>query len=163
RSAGTAPAATGGAGADRRPAGYSHRRAQTYAAGRRGGGHGVLGWRRGTHGRSRGGRGAGGAARSGPHGTHPPVPPLLDGRAGRHAEALRRRGRFPDAAHAYEQAMELVRSKGDVISLARATTGYVITLQELGDPRARTLHAEALALVEPLGISPELVQALGDE
>ncbi|HEY7432240.1 MAG TPA: AAA family ATPase [Streptosporangiaceae bacterium] len=81
----------------------------------------------------------------------------------RHAEALRQRGRFPAAAQVYQQAMGLFRARGDVISLARAMARYGITLQELGDPRARILATEALALLEPLGIGPDLVQALADE
>jgi class 3 adenylate cyclase/tetratricopeptide (TPR) repeat protein len=89
--------------------------------------------------------------------------PLRAELLGRHAEALRQRGRFPAAAETYRQAMELFRARGEVLSLARSMTGYGITLQELGDPRARTLHTEALALVEPLGDAPGLVQALADE
>ena len=81
----------------------------------------------------------------------------------RHAEALRQRGRFTEAARAYEQAIESFRARGDVISLAGAMTGYAHVLQWLGDPRERALTTEALALVEPLGPSPDLVQALAEE
>jgi tetratricopeptide (TPR) repeat protein len=82
----------------------------------------------------------------------------------RHGEALRQRGRFPEAVRAYEQAIELFRARGDVIELARAIYGYALVLQWLGDhSRARNLSAEALALVEPLGPSPGLVQALTGE
>ena len=81
----------------------------------------------------------------------------------RHGEALRQRGRFREAAHAYEQAIELFRGRGDVLSLARAMNGYGLVLSRLGDPRNRTICAEALALVEPLGPSAELVRALADE
>src|SRR5437764_11787283 len=81
----------------------------------------------------------------------------------RHGEALRQRGRFPEAVPAYEQAIELFRARGDAISVAQAMTGYGMTLQGLGDPRERTLPTDALALAEPLGPSPELVQALASE
>ena len=77
------PAAARGARADRRPAGHPARRAQTAAARRRGGRQGVLGRRRRRHGRTRRRPGAGGAARAGPQRTHPPGPPLVDGRPGR--------------------------------------------------------------------------------
>jgi class 3 adenylate cyclase/tetratricopeptide (TPR) repeat protein len=81
----------------------------------------------------------------------------------RHAEALCQRGRLPEAADAFEQAIELFRARGDVISMAQAMTGYVGVLLRLGDPRGWTLSADAVALVEPLGPSPELVQALAEE
>jgi tetratricopeptide (TPR) repeat protein len=81
----------------------------------------------------------------------------------RHAEALRQRGRFPEAAAAFEQAIALFGDRDDVISVAAAMDGYGHTLQGLGDPRERTLTTDALALVEPLGPSPELVQALAEE
>jgi class 3 adenylate cyclase/tetratricopeptide (TPR) repeat protein len=81
----------------------------------------------------------------------------------RHAEALRQRGLYSEAAAAFEQAIELFRAQGEVISLAQAMTGYGMTLQGLGDPRDRTLSTETLALVEPLGPSADLVQALADE
>ena len=81
----------------------------------------------------------------------------------RHAEALRQRGRFAEAVRTYEQAIELFGARGDVISLAQAMTGYGKTLGQLGDPRARTLPAEARALVEPLGPCPALIQALTEE
>ncbi|MBV9096354.1 MAG: AAA family ATPase, partial [Streptosporangiaceae bacterium] len=81
----------------------------------------------------------------------------------RHGDALRQRGRHPEAVRAYEQAIELFRARGDVVSLARAMTGYGLVLQWLGDPRNRTLSTDALALVEPLGPSPELVRALAEE
>jgi class 3 adenylate cyclase/tetratricopeptide (TPR) repeat protein len=91
--------------------------------------------------------------------SHPQRPELL----ARHAKALRQRGRFTDAVPAYERAIELFRARGDAISMAQAMTGYGAALRELGDPRDRTLSTSALALVEPLGPSPELVQALAEE
>jgi len=81
----------------------------------------------------------------------------------RHAKALRQRGRFTDATRAYEQAIEVFRARGDVISMAQAMMGYGGALRELSDPRDRSLFSDALALVEPLGPSPALVQALAEE
>jgi tetratricopeptide (TPR) repeat protein len=80
----------------------------------------------------------------------------------RHAEALRQRGRFPEAARAYEQAIELFRAWGEVASLAAAMSAYETVLEHLGDPRHRILSTDALALVERLGPSPALVNALAD-
>jgi class 3 adenylate cyclase/tetratricopeptide (TPR) repeat protein len=81
----------------------------------------------------------------------------------RHAKALRLRGRFTDAGHAYEQAIEAFRARDDVISTAQAMMGYGGALRELSDPRDRSLFSDALALVEPLGPSPGLVRALAEE
>ena len=92
-------------------------------------------------------------------GGHPQRAELL----ARHGDALRQRGRLPEAARAYEQAIELFRARGDVISLARAMAGYGLVLHWLGDPRWRTLSTEALVLVEPLGPSTDLVRALAEE
>jgi class 3 adenylate cyclase/tetratricopeptide (TPR) repeat protein len=81
----------------------------------------------------------------------------------RHGDALRQRARHPEAAHAYEQAIELLRGQEDPRPLAAALHGYGLVLQALGDPREPALSAEALALLEPLGPSPDLVQALAHE
>ena len=83
----------------------------------------------------------------------------------RHADALRQRARFPDAVRAYEQAIELFRARDDVVSMARAMDGYVLVFNEVPDPKQMmlTLSADAVALLEPLGPSHELVQALGTE
>ena len=62
--------------------------------------------------------------------SHPQRAELL----ARHAEALRQRGRFPEAARAYEQAIELFRARGDVISLARAMGGYATRPPAAGRP-----------------------------
>jgi class 3 adenylate cyclase/tetratricopeptide (TPR) repeat protein len=90
------------------------------------------------------------------NGSHPQRAELLV----RHGEALQQRGRLPEAARAYEQAIELFRARGQGPSLAAAMGAYAIILEELGDPRHRTLSTDALALVEPLGPSPALVDAL---
>jgi class 3 adenylate cyclase len=81
----------------------------------------------------------------------------------RHGGALRQRARYAEAARAYQQAIELFRGQEDPRPLAAALHGYAVVLQWQGDPRKRALSAEALTLLEPLGPSPDLVQALADE
>jgi class 3 adenylate cyclase len=78
----------------------------------------------------------------------------------RHGNALCQRARFLEAARAYEQAIELFRGREDPRPLAAALYGYQLVLHQLDDPRASALSAEVLALLEPLGPSPDLVQAL---
>jgi class 3 adenylate cyclase/tetratricopeptide (TPR) repeat protein len=81
-----------------------------------------------------------------------------------HGGALRQRARYPAAARAYEQAIELFRSQDDPRPLAAALHGYGLVLQQLDDfPRMLALSAEALSLLEPLGPSPDLVHALAYE
>jgi class 3 adenylate cyclase/tetratricopeptide (TPR) repeat protein len=90
---------------------------------------------------------------------HPKRPDLL----ARHAEALRQRGRFPEAARANEAAIEGFRARDDVRAMALAMGRYSIVLSRLGDPRHLNLAADGVALLEPLGPSPELAAALTDQ
>jgi tetratricopeptide (TPR) repeat protein len=46
--------------------------------------------------------------------------------------------------------------------MAVAMGRYGIVLRSMGDPRSRRVRAEAVAVLEPLGPSPELAQALAD-
>src|SRR5207247_1461215 len=78
-------------------------------------------------------------------------------------EALRQRGRFPEAARAFEEAIEGLRAQGDVRAMAVAMGRYSLVLYRLGDPRNRGVATEAVAALEPLGPSPELAQALAEE
>jgi len=78
-------------------------------------------------------------------------------------EALRQRGRFPEAARAYEEAIERLRAQGDVRAMAVAMARYSIVLFRLGDPRDRQVAAGAVATLEPLGPSPELAVALTEQ
>jgi hypothetical protein len=57
----------------------------------------------------------------------------------------------------------LFRGREDARPLAAALNGYRKVLHRLGDSRAQALSAEALALLEPLGPTPDLVQALVEE
>jgi class 3 adenylate cyclase/tetratricopeptide (TPR) repeat protein len=81
----------------------------------------------------------------------------------RHGEALFQRARFPDAAQAYEEAIAAFQGSGDVRSAATAMARYYSVLYKLGDPRYRRIARQALEMLEPLGPSPELVQALTEQ
>jgi class 3 adenylate cyclase/tetratricopeptide (TPR) repeat protein len=81
----------------------------------------------------------------------------------RSGEALRQRGRFPEAARAFEEAVEGLRARGDVRAMAVAMARYSLVLYRLGDPRNRQVAAEAVAALEPLDPSPELAQALTEQ
>jgi class 3 adenylate cyclase/tetratricopeptide (TPR) repeat protein len=78
----------------------------------------------------------------------------------RHAQALRQRARFAEAAAAFEQAIALFRGRGDARAAAIAMTEYSKLLHRLGDPRHLDIDDAAVAMLEPLGPSPELVEAL---
>jgi class 3 adenylate cyclase/tetratricopeptide (TPR) repeat protein len=80
-----------------------------------------------------------------------------------HAEALLQRGRFPEAALDYAEAVEGLRARGDVPATALALGRYAIVLMRLGDSRYRAAVADALALLEPRGPSPELAAALTEQ
>jgi class 3 adenylate cyclase/tetratricopeptide (TPR) repeat protein len=87
------------------------------------------------------------------------------GRAGllaRHGEALRLRARFREAAAAFEQAVAAFRVQGDVRRAAMATSRYSMLLHRLGDRRYPDAADTALGMLEPLGPSPELAEALAD-
>jgi class 3 adenylate cyclase/tetratricopeptide (TPR) repeat protein len=78
----------------------------------------------------------------------------------RHGEALRLRARFREAASAFEQAIAAFETTGDVRKAAIATSRYSMLLHRLGDHRYADVADTALGLLEPLGPSPELVEAL---
>jgi class 3 adenylate cyclase/tetratricopeptide (TPR) repeat protein len=80
-----------------------------------------------------------------------------------HGEALLQRGQYPEAARALEEAIEAFRNHGDVRAMALAMGWLQIALVRMGDPPSQALSAEALAVLEPLGPSPELVKALNEE
>jgi len=78
----------------------------------------------------------------------------------RHGEALRLRARFREAAAAFEQAIEAFQANGDVRRTAMATSRYSMLLHRLGDRRYSDAADAALGMLEPLGPSPELAEAL---
>ncbi len=87
---------------------------------------------------------------------HPERPEAL----ARFGEAALQAGRYAEAAEALEEAIASFRDRGEIPAAARAMGTLANVLVRLGDPRQWTLPAEALALLEPLGPSPELVGAL---
>jgi predicted ATPase/class 3 adenylate cyclase len=80
----------------------------------------------------------------------------------RYGEALRLRARFREAAAAFEQAIAAFQADGDVRSAAVATSRYSMLLHRLGDRRYPDAADRALGILEPLGPSAELAEALAD-
>jgi class 3 adenylate cyclase/tetratricopeptide (TPR) repeat protein len=78
----------------------------------------------------------------------------------RFGEAALQAGRYTEAAEALEVAVASFRARGEVAAAARALGTLALVFGLLGDPRQWTLPVEAMALLEPLGPSPELVAAL---
>jgi len=78
----------------------------------------------------------------------------------RHAETLLLGARFAEAAHGYEQAIAAFEASGDVRAAARATSRYGRVLWRLGEARYWEVDDTALAMLEPWGPSPELVDVL---
>jgi class 3 adenylate cyclase/tetratricopeptide (TPR) repeat protein len=68
--------------------------------------------------------------------------------------------RYVEAQQALEEAVASFRTAGDDPAAARAMVTLTSLLTRLGDPRRREVAAEALDLLEPLGPSPELIDAL---
>jgi class 3 adenylate cyclase/tetratricopeptide (TPR) repeat protein len=98
------------------------------------------------------------------------TPPGHPGRArtlARFGEAAYQAARYPEAAEALEEAITLFRAADDLPAAASAMGWLANPLTRLGDPRNWSLITEAVALLEPLPPSPELVHALaaqaGDE
>ena len=80
----------------------------------------------------------------------------------RYGEALRLRARFHEATAAFEQAIAAFQANGDVRRAAIATSRYSMLLHRLGDRRYPDVADTALVMLEPLGPSPELAEALAD-
>jgi class 3 adenylate cyclase/tetratricopeptide (TPR) repeat protein len=87
---------------------------------------------------------------------HPDRPEALV----RFGEAALHAGRFTEASEALEEAIPTLRAAGELPAAAGAMGTLGTVLRLLGDPRQWTLPVEALALLEPLGPSPALVDAL---
>ena len=78
----------------------------------------------------------------------------------RFGKAAFQAARYAEAAESLEEAVASFRAAGDLPASASAMTQLSRLFMRLGDPRRRTLAAEALAVLEPLGSSLELVDAL---
>ena len=90
----------------------------------------------------------------------PPGHPERAAALARFGEAALDAGRFAEARDALEEAIAAFEATGDVRGAAAAMGTFSKVLQQFGDPRGWTLPAEALALLEPLPPSPELVKLL---
>ncbi len=91
----------------------------------------------------------------------PETAPERPGILARHAEALLQRGRFAEAAEAFEQAIVgFQRARARCLSMATAMVRLSIVLSRLADPRERSIVDQAVRVLEPLGPSPELVAVL---
>jgi tetratricopeptide (TPR) repeat protein len=71
-------------------------------------------------------------------------------------------GRYAEAADALEEAISSFRARGDAAAASRAMGILSVVFRRLGDPRQWTMPLEALAILEPLEPSPELVEVLTD-
>jgi tetratricopeptide (TPR) repeat protein len=78
----------------------------------------------------------------------------------RSAEALQQRGRFRESADAFLAAADGLRGQGDLPAAAAALARSWGPLNDLGDPRAQTVVADAERLLEGTPASPELVAVL---
>ncbi len=78
----------------------------------------------------------------------------------RFGEAAFQGGRLAEASDALEEAVALFTADGDLPAAARSMGTLGSVASRLGDRRWSELPSEALALLEPLGPSPELVGAL---
>ncbi len=87
---------------------------------------------------------------------HPQRPDVL----ARFGEAALDAGRFAEAKDAMDEAIAAFRSAGDLRATARAMGTLGNVLFRLGDPRTWTLPEDALGLLEPLGPTRDLVDAL---
>ena len=90
----------------------------------------------------------------------PPGHPARPQTLARFAAAAQQSGRTAEAGQALEEAIAEFRARGDLPAAAEAMATYARVLYRLGDPRAFTVTAEALALLESLPPGPELVVAL---
>jgi hypothetical protein len=92
------------------------------------------------------------------------TPPVIEGvfRMQKRAvtETLLLGARFAEAAHAYEQAIAAFETSGNVRAAARATSRYGRVLWRLGEARYREVDDTALAMLDPSGPCPELVDVL---
>jgi tetratricopeptide (TPR) repeat protein len=78
----------------------------------------------------------------------------------RHAEALAQRSRVPEARTSYDEAIAELQAAGNLSSMASAMVRQSFVLRRLGDGRFRALMTEAVSILERLGPSTELIEAL---
>jgi tetratricopeptide (TPR) repeat protein len=78
----------------------------------------------------------------------------------RYGQAMYHDGRFKEAATAFEEAIAIERAAQDVAAAAQIMGTYASCLRIFGDPRARSVAEEAVALLDPLGPSPRSAEAI---
>ena len=90
----------------------------------------------------------------------PPGHPERGAALGRYAQALHHDGQYPGAAAAFEEAIAAHRAAGNVTPTAQLLGPLASCLRILGDPRSHEVEQEAVSLLEPLGPSPQLAEAI---
>jgi class 3 adenylate cyclase/tetratricopeptide (TPR) repeat protein len=93
----------------------------------------------------------------------PPGHPRRGESLSRYAAAASHAGRHTDAAPAIEEAVQLLRARGDLFAAADAMITQAEILITLGDPRNVPLTDAAVELVEPLGPSRSLITAMSQQ
>jgi class 3 adenylate cyclase/tetratricopeptide (TPR) repeat protein len=78
----------------------------------------------------------------------------------RHAESIAQRGRVAEAAKVFQEAIDALQATGDERTLAAAMVRQSFVLRRVGDAGFRQVMTEAVAILERLGASAELVEAL---
>jgi tetratricopeptide (TPR) repeat protein len=91
------------------------------------------------------------------------APPGHDERAGalvRYGQVLGDDGRHADSVAAVEEALGLYEAQHDVEHAAETALELARALEFMGDPRARQLQRDTVALLEALGPSPQLAKGI---
>ena len=87
---------------------------------------------------------------------HPDRAAVLDP----YGQGLNHAGRYAEAVAAWEEAAELYRSGGSPALAGDVMGRMAAAFDYMGNPRSRSLLDEAVALLEPLGPTPQLATAL---
>ena len=77
-----------------------------------------------------------------------------------YGDGLVRDGRYGDAVAAHEEALQLFRESGQVPEAADVMGRLSAEMEYMGDPRGPVLMREAIALLEPIGDTPQLARAI---
>jgi class 3 adenylate cyclase/tetratricopeptide (TPR) repeat protein len=75
----------------------------------------------------------------------------------RWGQAAQQQGRLQDARRALEQALDLLRDRGDPLGAGRVLTRLSLVTHRLGDPRSEEMIDEAVELLEAQPADPALV------
>ena len=77
-----------------------------------------------------------------------------------YGEGLGQDGRYRDAAAAYEEAVEILRSGGRDLEAGRVLGKLAGVYEFMGDSSYRSALNDSVALLEPIGSTPELARAV---